>query len=141
MAHPRDEERQTGGTPHSQSDDDLAERCRRLARKCGQVALEDQHMSPHDYVSPPSPDMSPSRNQLHSPLSPNSRSFSPSSPRASYPTPEGSFILLDEILEEEGEGNKERDEAPNGSPGTQAPPTTQHTALGLSIPKQPMQRE
>ncbi|ORY91566.1 hypothetical protein BCR35DRAFT_298770 [Leucosporidium creatinivorum] len=97
---------------HSHSQDDLARRCRQLARSFGHGAVVEQQFGSHGAVreshSPlrASPNTSPARSpRLTSslfPLSPTGKIQPPLSPRSSsYPTPEGSFILS-EIMEEEG---------------------------------------
>lgn len=104
----------SGTSPHSRSQDDLALRCRQLARSFGHGAVVEQQFGSHGSVrdshshSPlrASPNTSPARSpRLTSslfPLSPTGKIQPPLSPSSSsYPTPEGSFILS-EIMEEEG---------------------------------------
>lgn len=106
-------------TPHhSSKEDDLARRCRQLARSVGHGAVVETQFGSttsntgRDSPSPvrASPSGSPARSPRISgsslfPLSPTGKPLPPPiSPRSSYPTPEGSFTL-NEIQEEPSGGD------------------------------------
>jgi hypothetical protein len=121
----------SGTSPHtSRAQDDLALRCRQLARSFGHGAVVEQQFGSQGNTrdshshSPlrASPNTSPARSpRLVSslfPLSPTGKIQPPLSPSSStYPTPEGSFILTGIMEEEGGDDSSRRIAAPSSNSG------------------------